>query len=193
MPPSRPQITATIPGAPAVTPAFGIPIPTSYAIAKPPVVTLQVVDGKLVPASATTQYSIALPGASTAVGAGGNATTPAAVGIYVNPLVGYASEIISLTPPTCDRPCSSFKSHTTDCAARFPPLLSASSVVPTAKETKADEELTRCLCDYTYQAQTCGQCWAKNQTLARGVEMGYFQEIVKGCEAAKEGKLVSEV
>lgn len=152
--------------------------------------TLQVVDGKLVPASATTQYSIALPEVSGTV-AGNKTTTNTAVGFYVNPLVGYASEIISTIPSECERPCSSFKSHSTACASRFPPLLSSSTAAPTANETKTDGELTECLCDYTYQAQTCGQCFARNETLAKGEEMAYFEEIVKGCQAAKEGKSVS--
>jgi hypothetical protein len=246
-PQTAPRIAANLPtsaaavGAPVALPVGGS---VSYVIAQPSVVTLQIVDGKLVPATeAPTRYSIALPTSGVAlqpIGAGSTAvggsspligstpivgstpiigstspligaippTTPV-IQQYLNPLIQYSSQIIASIPPTCFRPCMSFQTHFKDCTTRFPPLplppslsttplvssasdLSAGGQSLTRKQTESNIALSTCLCDYTYQAQTCGQCFVKVPAVGTG-SLEWFQGFVGGCQALGEGKTESLV
>lgn len=188
----NPPITTALAGAP------------SYVIAQPSVVTLQIIDGQLLQASqAPTRYSLALSQPSGWPGnpiAGPSAALraparPLVEGqqdaepqhddppAYINPLVQDSYEIISFIPTNCTRPCAPFRNHYTSCASRHPPITS-SGTAPTAAENAINVALSECLCDYTYQAQTCGQCF-----VAQGLEGGSVRGVVQGCQALAEGKV----
>jgi hypothetical protein len=248
-----PRIAANLPtSAAAVGVSVAVPVggSVSYVIAQPSVVTLQIVDGKLVSASeAPTQYSIALPssgvalqpvvagstplagstaivgstpivGSTTIVGStpivgstspltGTIPPTTPVIQQYLNPLIQYSSQIIASIPPTCVRPCMSFQTHFKDCTTRYPPIplppsisttplgsssseLSSAGQSLTAKQTESNIALSTCLCDYTYQAQTCGQCFVKVPEVGTG-SLEWFQGFVGGCQALGEGKTESLV
>lgn len=200
------RIPTTIP-APAAA-------PVSYVIAQPSVVTLQIIDGKLVTATeASTQYSIALPTASglplasiPPVGPGSlkaavqpltgssqniSQSPPASEETYLNPLIQYSSQIIAAIPSSCTRPCTSFLTHYTTCTSRHAPVF-LSSAPPTPEETQSNIALSECLCDYTYQAQTCGQCFVRDPTMGPG-KVEWFQGVVGVCQAMGQGKTESLV
>lgn len=189
-PPRDPPIITAVAGAP------------SYVIARPSIVTLQIIDGQLVQASeAPTRYSLALPQPS------GSSDDPiidpsAALRVstsplgkeqqdaspledppeYVNPLVQGSHEIIASMPTNCTRACAPFRNHCTSCASRHPPIRYTNSLTPAENITNV--ALSECLCDYTYQAQTCGQCF-----IAQGGKGGAVRGLVQGCQMLREGKL----
>ncbi|KAJ9124806.1 hypothetical protein QFC24_003175 [Naganishia onofrii] len=201
--------------APFVKPAAAAPGPAvSYIIdPKPAIVTLQVVDGKLVPAgSAATAYALAglggVQGKAVALGTG----TGAEVGAddivnaalnapnlhYVNPLMNLASEIVILTQPKdagCNMQCLPFRTNTVKCNTDFPLLTAdlkkSSTTTTNAANQKTNTSLTACICEPFIQRGSCEACFTKNSTLATMPQMSYFSGINSRCPVIGESSAAS--
>ncbi|KAJ9099110.1 hypothetical protein QFC21_003989 [Naganishia friedmannii] len=188
-------------GKAAAAPAGGA---VSYVIdPKPAVVTLQVVDGKLVPAgSAPAAYSIALPGVAGLGGVQGKAIAGGAAGVdaddivdaalnapnlhYANPLMNLASEIVILTQPKtagCNMQCLPFRTNIVKCNTDFPLITADLKTSSTADTQKTNTSLTACICEPFIQRGSCEACLSKNSTLAAMPQMAYFSGIDSRCPA----------
>ncbi|KAJ9092939.1 hypothetical protein QFC19_008537 [Naganishia cerealis] len=210
--PVIPQALAPLLAAPtAKAPAVSFVLDTQP---KPSVVTLQIVDGKLVTAgAAAASYSIALPGPSTAatgfspsagdlqsVSGAGSSVSDAALQApnlyFANPLMNLASEIVNVSSQDtsgCSKQCLPFQLKVVKCNADFPFLSANLSKTLSANEQKTNTSLTSCLCEPFIQRNSCKRCFTANSTLAAMPQISYFSGMESRCPAPGKNETAGDM